>query len=215
MKFSMISSLLHILCLSFERLLSIRFPMYHRNYIDKKKTCLVLFLIWFISIIPALDKTKISTFLKVLATLMLTCNFVLIPVYIYIYIAVRRTVKTTTLRGSSTLRKHQPTKLERKSTFICSAIVLSFLVCTFPPIVHIIVITRDYKSYKNENGINMLMSSLVVLRSLCDPLVYILRKKVYLCCKKTFSVYSTAQQVSLISESVDGHIIIKDQVTTL
>ena len=93
MRFSLLSSLLHILFLTFERLLSIRFPIWHRNHMNKRKTNLTIIVIWFTSIMPAFGEVKLVVFLKTLAVLMLICNVVLVPVYVYIYCVVKRTGK--------------------------------------------------------------------------------------------------------------------------
>ena len=211
-KFSIMSSLLHILCLSFERLVSIRFPMYHRNYIDKKKTCIFLFVSWCACMIPYAFKRHEATFLIVLAILMLLCNCVLIPVYIYIYISVKQNVKKTTLRDSSTVQK--PTKLERKSTLICWSIVSSFLLCTFPTIIYVLFIGCESTSYFEENIAGMIIFSFVILRSLCDPLVYILRNRVYNCCKKQFRIDSS-QQMLWRSNGSSKQYVIKEKLTSL
>ena len=198
MRFSMISSLLHILFLTFERLLSIRFPIWHRNHMNKRKTNLTIIVIWFTSIMPVFGDVKRFVFLKTLAVLMLICNVVLVPVYVYIYCVVKRT------GNSTTKSKRKPSKLERKSTFTCSAIVLSFFVCTVAPIIDLLMMREENPSYKEGNITHLIMFSLVILRSLFDPLVYILRNKVYNCRKRVLHIESTGQLFTVKCEDLSN-----------
>ena len=106
--------------------------------------------------------------------------------------------------NSSTKSKRKPSKLERKSIFTCSAIVLSFFVCTVAPIVDLLIMRDENESYKERNVINMIMFSFVISRSIFDPLVYILRNKVYHCCKRVLHIESSSQSVSVKCENLSN-----------
>lgn len=209
-KFALIASLLHILLLTLERLISVRFPFYHRNHINKKKIVCLLVLLWIAGLVPAAgsvgnkNTAKQSLFLLTLSILMFVADFLIIAVYAYIIYVVRKTsVKPNPLVDPhSHILRIEIVKRERKATVTAFVVVLSFLVCTLPSVINMFVASDVKRPYYDVTFI--FMFTLLLLRSILDPIVYILRRQIQKRCNKISKAFlglSIIESRSITDES--------------
>ena len=171
--FSVMTSLFHVLAISLDRFLSVRCPWKHRLWLTKRKSYIMLIIIWILSLLfisPTLfiDNRKRRTIYLTTAFSVLVSGTIIAAIYVYI---VRRTVSKqcvmAIIRVGGVKREvvSACTPKERKIMFMSLLIVVSFLVCNFP--FAIVFIAAGAKSYTNL---------LVVLNSCINPVIYFFRK---------------------------------------
>ncbi len=174
--FSITSSLLHVLSISFDRLSAIRFPVKHRHWNTSTKNRIVVILIWFLSLllmIPSIVTyfaTRKSHTLKIINSwVVLAVGVLLAALYAYI---IRRTVSTECMIEIITLKSGKREVVsacsprEKRILFVSISIVASFVVCSFPfAIIYI-------ASGKKEGALLLLIAN-----GILNPLIYFFQRR--------------------------------------
>ena len=180
LRFSMLSSLLHIIALTVERLLFVRFPFLQTS-IGSKRTlaceAVILILSFTISSLP------FTALLKVLYPMILTCDVILIITYLYI---IKRIILLTRRRArGKTLCQHanneaRSNSTEWKATIVCLLVVTSFITFTTPPLIWTIRHQNKFQGrfYIQQKLQDYIAITIFICKALCDPLVYICRKNI-------------------------------------
>ena len=167
----------HVLLLTIERFISIKYPLYHRN-IKSKNTIFVLCLVWLVSALPTIHFGKNEkVFFLTFGTVILCCNIFILLVYTYMFCLFKRKNLQNT-QESSIVQNDNGRTLQSKSIVTCVSIVLTFMICTVPPLFHLVFVRHGILS-PFSNITDFVMILLLLGKSLCDPLVYILRNKIY------------------------------------
>ena len=173
--FSVSSSLLHVLAVSFDRLLAVRFPVKHRFWFTHKKNKRLIVVIWvlsFVLILPAIIFYLLTkrNFLvkKLISSLVLLTGFLIIFLYAYI---IRKTVSKECIFQIITLQSGKKEVIsacsprEKRILMTSVLIVISFIVCSFPfAITYILTRSRNF---------TML---LLISNSILNPLIYFFQR---------------------------------------
>lgn len=176
--FSILVSIIHILFLSLERLISTRYPFHHKQ-LKNSQTYYMLFIVWSMSILPAiLEKNpRRSAFSLLLAALLVLSYIILIITYTYVLVKMDQTFKKSYENDDAESIKRQK-ELDHRATFTCCIIVISYILCTCIPVVKLLT-HKGGVSHRHGERIDVTMFVFFLLRSLSDPFVYILRNKIY------------------------------------
>ena len=204
-RFTMLSSLLHILALTFERGLSVRFPFLHRSC---KTTKALLFAasIWIVSL--ALSALPFKDLLGILSLIIAICDLILIIAYIYILTKMFQSIRNqATLRRLTTDEEIVKRKLfqkESRATFVCFLMVISFIILTTPLLVWTI---RHKNKYAGQFHVKEALEDYIIItaflsKALCDPLLYIFRGVLSKRCqwRKTFGRSRSESTASAVTD---------------
>eukprot|EP00111_Clytia_hemisphaerica_P006504 TCONS_00018865-protein len=179
--FSVTVSFSHVLVLSAERFCCIKRPFYHRT-IQRRRISIGLIFIWFVSILPTIQLyNNRKTFYLILGILIMTSDFFLFVVYLYFFRISRRSVMhlRRNAQDMNILQNATSRVEQRKVTLTCLSIILSYVFCTLPPLVYIVFIKKGDVSIYKGSLVELGMLMLLFSKSLCDPIVYILRNRIY------------------------------------
>ena len=183
-----VSSSLHLMLVTCERLMAIKFTM-HYPYIMKKRNITVAVLtIWAFTFLTEViywfSKThnKLQHIRTLLVSLtMIVCIVFIVLAYIILYretLRQRRKIKTQQLPQEEVERFIKESKALKTTVFVVGAVTLSFL----PMALHLIAWALN-KKYQliSVNEVLVILQSLVrtfaMLNSLLNPLIYCLRQE--------------------------------------
>ena len=170
-QFSTYASLFHVIGITVDRYIAIRYPFRHKIWITPYRTRLFTIIAWLISLIVAsgsiawavcqagytlLANTIISRFL---AAVGLSGGCLVALSYIFITKAVIDSRKNSSSRGG---KRNSLCNKERRLLAVSFAIVLSFFVCVFPFSVEVFV--RDIES--------VYTCMFLLTNSIINPLIY-------------------------------------------
>lgn len=187
--FSLLVSLLNVLIFAGERLVSFRCPFFHR---DLRRRYLVLILVscWSVSVAPTTQlHSHRDIYFLTLCGVMVFSNLFLIFSYFYIFTVMKKTInnrgvipastKSFTGTGGDYTFTRERAEMNIKTTIMCLSIVLTYFLCTVPPTAWMIMNRGVGISHREGKSSVMVMYLLLILRTLFDPLVYILRNKLF------------------------------------
>ena len=191
-RFNVLSSLLHVLALTIERVMFVKFPFLHRSC-RSRSPFIIGTIIWVLSI--CLSIMPFTKLMMVLSPIIITCDVILIVAYVYILKKICQSIKTQ----ASTRRVAQDKNVDRevsqkggKATLVCILVVASFIACTTPPLVWIIQHQHQFvgRFYIQQNIEDYIMITVLISKGAFDPLVYIFRKGIArrLCWKKLLGI---------------------------
>ena len=187
--FTLLVSLINVLVFAMERVVSFRFPFFHRD-LRRRYVVLVLALCWTLSALPTtqLHRHRDVYFLT-LCGVMVFSNVFLIFSYFYIFTVVKKTInnqgvippstKTVKSANHNNNFTKERTEMHIKTTIMCLSIVITYFLCTVPPAVWMIMNRGVGITHREGSSSVMVMYLLLILRTLFDPLVYILRNKLF------------------------------------
>lgn len=174
--FSVSSSLLHVLAISFDRLLAIRFPLKHRFWFTCKKNMALIVIIWILSFLliapslaVSLQTGKNNLIKQISSSLVIVTGLLLILLYAYI---IRRTVSKECIFQIITLQSGKKEivsacSLREKRILLTSAlIVLSFIICNFPFAI-VYIVTKQRQEY---------LILFLITNSILNPLIYFFQR---------------------------------------
>ena len=147
--FSMFVSLIHILLLSLERLLSVSSPFCHQD-LRNKQTIYILSMVWLMSILPPILNQNPS-FSLLISVLMIKSYIILIVTYLYIFQVMALAFKNNTNSTISNYEdcQRQQKHRERRSTFSCCSIVVSYILCTIFPVIKLSTSKKGMNTLEN------------------------------------------------------------------
>ena len=173
--FSVTSSLLHVLAISFDRLLAIRFPMKHRFWFTNRINKGLIIVTWLLSFLFLLPSFIVYHFLPhnvvvkmMISSLVLTAGVLIIILYAYI---IRKTVSKECIFEIITLKSGKKeivsacSPREKKILMTSVLIVISFLLCSVPFAVKYIV------TQSKQYTVLLLLSN-----SILNPLIYFFQR---------------------------------------
>jgi len=200
--FSLIVSLIHVLLLSIERFVSIKFPFKHRE-LKKRTTALVLLFVWLLSIAPTCSILySRSGALKTIAVIMIATDLVLVFSSVYIVVITRRVLSNQ--NNLVCAYKGTQKSLQRQITKFWCTIVVSYLLFTIPPVVAIIAKSGETMTLYYGSMLDSLMLILMLMKAIVDPVVYILMNQLD-CCKNVQSNEDSQDDKSLQKTYTHNH----------
>ena len=174
--FSVSSSLLHVLAISFDRLLAVRFPFKHRFWFTSQKNKILIVIVWILSfllIAPglalSLQTGKNNSLKKISSSLVIVTGLLLILLYAYI---IRRTVSKECIFQIITLKSGKKeivsacSPREKRILLTSALIVLSFIICNFPFAI-VYIVTNKRQEY---------LILLLIANSILNPLIYFFQR---------------------------------------
>uniref|UniRef100_A0A7M5WXQ7 G-protein coupled receptors family 1 profile domain-containing protein n=2 Tax=Clytia hemisphaerica TaxID=252671 RepID=A0A7M5WXQ7_9CNID len=187
--FALLVSLTNVIIFAFERLVSFRYPFFHRD-LRRRYLIMLLFFCWSLSVLPTIQlHHRRSIYFLTLCGVMVFSNIFLILSYLYIFIVMKKTIKHGFAPSTPKQRKgsnksapfftRERSKMQVKTTIMCLSIVISYFLCTVPPVIWMIVHKGAGITHRDGNTTVMSMYMLLLLRMVFDPLVYILRNKIF------------------------------------
>lgn len=201
--FSLIVSLIHILLLSIERFVSIKFPFKHRE-LKTRTTSLVLLSVWLLSMAPTcFILYSRSGALKTISVIMIATDLVLVFSSVYIVTITRRVLNN---QNNLCAYKGTQKRLQRQITKFWCTIVVSYLLFTIPPVAVMIAKNGKTMTFYYGSKLQSVMLILMLMKAIVDPIVYILMNQVDCCAtprndednqddhslQKTYTHYSTS-----------------------
>eukprot|EP00794_Sanderia_malayensis_P003347 gene3348-3836_t len=174
--FSITSSLLHVIAISFDRLLATRFPIKHRLWYTNKKNRWLIIVVWTLSFILLLPSILTYLLLRkmhilniIISWLVLAGGCLMAVLYAYI---VRRTVSKACMIEIITLQSGKREVIsacsprEKRILFVSISIVASFVVCSFPCAIRYII-------KQNYNALILLL----LANSIINPVIYFFQRR--------------------------------------
>ena len=169
--FSVSSSLLHVLAVSFDRLLAVRYPVKHRFWFTHKKNKRLIIVIWVLSFLLILPTMLVrlhkgKSYIPQLVTSSLVLLTGLLIIFLYAYI-IRKTVSKECIFEIITLQSGKKEVIsacsmrEKRILMTTVLIVISFIVCSFP-------FAITYILTKSMNYTMLLLISNTIL----NPIIY-------------------------------------------
>ena len=183
--FTLVASLMHIILLSLERFMYLRFP-FKRMEVKNRTVVILLVLAWLLSIPPiCVIFIKKSNALNIIAILLLITNIILIFSSVYI---IRVTKRVLSQQQSNRIQDNSENKqLEKQITRCWVATVVCYLLFTIPPIC--VIIGRDehtMRTYDESRKMDSVLLIVILMKAIVDPILFILvnhiRKWTFCCC---------------------------------
>ena len=171
MLYSLLNGLLHVFSMTVERFLAIRFPLIYKNKMTNKKVLLMVLANWllaFLYLFHLLDPKKFLDFVSVLIFVIGTC---LLMIYVYVFYNIRKimTQRRNSVAGS---RPNNNYKKELISAIYCVAVVLAFILCSFPNAINQFRVGQcDYMK------VDFITSVVIIGNTVFNPLLWILSEK--------------------------------------
>ena len=184
--FGLITSLIHIGMLTFERFIAVKFPFKYKE-INPRFVIVTSIIVWLLSVLPALTiRYNFNVFLIVLFSLLLVSNIVITCVYSYIIVHIRclnqskHKMKLSPGQPSTSLWYSKEQKEQQnKVTAFCCSIVISYVASTMPSIIWYLTHYEESLTPYSGTIIESLLFMLLISRSLADPLIYIFRERIH------------------------------------
>ena len=185
--FALLVSLLNVLIFSVERVVSFRFPFFHRD-LRRRYVVFVLALSWSLSVLSTTQLHRYrEVYFLILCGVMVFSNVFLIFSYFYIFTVMKKTINnqgvipasTKAVKSADCTFTRERTEMHIKTTIMCLSIVITYFLCTVPPAIWMIMNRGVGVTHREGSSGVMAMYLLLILRTLFDPLVYILRNKLF------------------------------------
>ena len=183
--FTLVASLMHIILLSLERFMYLRFP-FKRMEVKNRTVVILLVLAWLLSIPPiCVIFIKKSNALNIIAILLLITNIILIFSSVYI---IRITKRVFSQQQSNRIQDNSENKqLEKQITRCWVATVVCYLLFTIPPIcVMIAKNEHTMRTYDESRKMDSVLLIVILMKAIVDPILFILvnhiRKWTFCCC---------------------------------
>ena len=195
--YSLLNSLLHLIVLTAERLCAIRYPLKHLMMMaTNTNIAKVITSIWVISLISFVNILKNSTlpFFMALSVLILLTGVFLAVVYFYIFRKFQtlgnQQRKSVCINISSDDSEHRMEihmtiyNREVRSAVYCAFVVIVYVICSFP-----LAINTLTQSLSSPTLFTFISLSLMVVNSVCNPLLYLLKHQ---CISRVYEEMSEA-----------------------
>ena len=192
--FTLCSSITHILGISLDRILAVKFPLKHRIWMSRENAKWLVAAIWFAStlltaffVVPIFvfnsDSSTCKCFmLYALAGIMFFFGLIFIAIYSHIIwkVIIRSKQFNERFNGNSTKRKGGSTMAskkvmrERTLVFTCVLAASTYIGCTYPAAI-IGVIEAERKQPTSSTAFTFWLPGLLLINSILDPFVYFLK----------------------------------------
>ena len=174
--FTLVASLMHIILLSLERFVYLRFPFKHMEL--KSRTVVILLVIaWLLSIPPTcaiLIERKNA--LNIIAILLLITNVFLIFSSVYIITVTKKVLSQKQSNRILDVHDNSENKhLEKQITKCWCATVVCYLLFTIPPICVLIYRQGNAMTAYNESKkTDCVLLIIILMKAIVDPILFIL-----------------------------------------
>lgn len=168
-----------LLALTADRLIAINYPYWH-NYITIKDILLTVVCCWLPPIIFTglvlsfhIMKHYISAIMTIMIGFAITTLIISNIILLFTAMTRDKSVKRTNRFHKYDERSVVYTKSMFKASYVCFGIVMTFVLCWSPFLVHnILTLTKDYKAC-NKKYFTIISIQLVLFKSLLDPLLFL------------------------------------------
>ena len=171
-----ISSLLHLMLVTFERLLAIKFTMHYSNIITEKNIKIAVIGFWIIAFTSGtfrLLKMQLTFLLVELTLILVSCIFFVVFSYMILYRETRRQqkkIKTQQLPQEEVERFTKENKALKTTVFVVGAVIF----CVLPGVVYLILL---FAGFSRSSLLESWVRTCGMLNSLLNPLIYCWRQK--------------------------------------
>ena len=191
-------SSLHLLLITFERLIAIKFTIHYPYIVTKKNIKAAVIAFWIITLFAVtskfvIDKTIIANLMVVLA--LFSCIIFVAISYVLLYRETRRherMIKAQQLPAEQVQRFAKDSKAFKTTVYVVGAVVVCFL----PTAVFLVVVQILSGVLLKQSSLFLIYSPYIrtfgILNSLLDPLIYCWRQKEM---RKFIFRFSAAQAV--------------------
>lgn len=180
--FSLLSSLLHVASLTLLRLISTKRQIDARDNVNagKSMTCLLVLLIWIVSLTPSVIKTSSEDYKYLYLTLSTLLFFSNIFIFIsYWYIKSKPIETTKVFEEPFNVRNNAMKKLKEKHRnkvkSLTLGLITSFFISSVPYTIYVIIKTVIYKTHQGTSLADDVMFLFILIKCMCDAIVYIFR----------------------------------------
>ena len=171
--FSVVASLLHVILLSLERFVYIRFPFRYMEL--KNRTVIILLIItWLVSgLLTCTILIKRSEALKIISTLLLVTDIFLLICSVYIIRVTRRVLSQQNNRILD-VSNPENKNLEKQITMCWCATVACYLLFTIPPICVLIARRGQTMEIYLGSETDGVIFIIILMKAIVDPILFIL-----------------------------------------
>ena len=172
-------SSLHVMLVTFKRLLAIKFTMNYLNVITEKNIKIAVTLFWIIALssgVYRLSNVQLQAELSIIAVLLVSCIIFVVFSYMILYRETRRhqkTIKTRQLPQEDVERFTKENKALKTTVFVVCAVIF----CLLPAGVVVVLVTAGLSSPSSLLILDPWVRTAVMLNSLLNPLIYCWRQK--------------------------------------
>ena len=174
--FSVMSSVLNVICITSDRFIAVKFPLQHRVWVSRFRAMIAEAGVWVCSIFASLliilieppweEGEPVEDYRIGVASLILSSGTVVAVIYGYIIYTVRQSRRNIAVDSN---------KKERIVIITCALVVFDYLVCMFPFALEA-VIKHIKVSEKTRWDVTFPVLALVYLNSSINPLMYFYKK---------------------------------------
>ncbi|XP_078376039.1 melanocortin receptor 4-like [Oculina patagonica] len=177
-----VCSLLHLMLVTCERLIAIKFTMHYHNIVTKQNIKVAVIAVWGLTVIPELIKiisnNAVIKYMRIFSVSLtiIFCIIFIASAYVILYRETRRhekKIKTQQLPQEEVERFARESKALKTSAFVVSAVMLSFL----PMALTLLLTVITGKKKEVVLVFAPLVRTCAMLNSLLNPLIYCLRQK--------------------------------------
>ena len=186
--FTLVASLMHIILLSLERFMYLKFPFKHME-VKNRTVIILLVLAWLLSIPPTcVIFIKGSSALNMIAILLLITDIILIFSSVYIIRVTKRVLGQQQSNRILDMQNNSENKrLDKEITRCWVATVVCYLLFTIPPICVMIAKNgHSISTYDESQTVGGALLIVVLMKAVVDPFFFILishiRKWKICCC---------------------------------
>ncbi|XP_078377900.1 melanocortin receptor 5-like [Oculina patagonica] len=179
-----VCSSLHLMLVTCERLIAIKFTMYYPYVVTKRNIKVAVIAVWALTVICEVVRLILYAFMRQVQNLlvslaMIFCVLFIASAYVILYHETRRhqnIIKTQQLPQEEVERFAKESKALKTTVFVVSAVMLSFLPMALTLLVKVTGLkkTVDIEVFV---VLSPLVRTCAMLNSLLNPLIYCLRQK--------------------------------------
>ena len=179
-KVCLLSSVSHLILISFDRLVAVAYPFKHRVYGTRNNGILALSIVWIVSTsLPLMEYLLYGQMNLKIYTMVIFLCFVLIPLSVLLYMS----VKTITVIQVSLSRsfRNGSKKDAKKVVILIFVMMISFILCSIPYVA--IRLTLAFNKTAYDAIPDLVEDTIFILRfltSFTNPILFTLYKKDFL-----------------------------------
>ena len=176
----LLSSVSHLILISFDRLVAVAYPFKHRVYVTRNKGMLALSIVWIISTsLPLMEYLLNGKINLKIYTLVIFLCFVSIPLLVLLYMSVK-TVAVIQISLSRTFRNGSKRGTKKVITLIF-VMMISFILCSIPYVAIRLTYAFNKTAYLViPESVKDTFFILRFLTSVTNPILFTLYKKDFL-----------------------------------
>ncbi len=179
--FSLICSVCNSLAITVDRLIAVKFPIKHRIKITNRKMNVIISIVWFLCVLQIalytsfwllLYEDNLIKILRFVSGCLLVYGLFAVTAYIYIFYLSYKAKKATTTESTHKQAKQKPSSFfgpqyskERRVFFTCCIVTLSYVACSYPFAIEILIIN-------DAMDVSFPSKLILLLNSATNPFIY-------------------------------------------